>query len=163
MKQCIALFLLTVSSLTFAGQKDVATCMDFDGNKRQCQSSHKNYVNASEAPLECRYKNGTCYDVFIENASECKLLKLEERCDNAGDLYGVDCQWDKKRRRCDAPNNEHTEKKCKFDQWHSEQFGCFDKKGQCKQYNFTQKNVCETKKDRMKCEYNMATKLCTER
>ncbi len=170
MNKYIALVLLTLSSLTWAGEKEAASCVDFDGKKYQCELAYKNYVdmndaNTPKAALECRYKDGECNDIFIEKGSECKLIKTQERCEDAEDLYEVMCEWNERKKNCEAPKRDDSEwgKKCDRGEWYHPTFGCYDKKGYCGQYNFTNNKVCETKKDRLKCQYNDTSKICSPR
>ena len=165
MNRFMTFLLLTTTGHALAGDNKPASCMDFDHKKYQCESAYKNHINKdapTTQPLECRYIDGECFDIFIEKSSECKLIKLKERCEDAKGLYDVACEWDKREKKCEAPSRDNSHD-CKRGEWYDPVFGCYDKQGDCKQYNFTNADVCETRKDRLKCSYNQATKICSPR
>lgn len=50
--------------------------------------------------------------------------------------------------------------KCNWDQWESVNGRCYDKKGSCSQYNYTNKWTCNNGKDDLQCDWNSRTNVC---
>ena len=77
------------------------------------------------------------------------------------------CDWDSRSRVCyeeyrggNGHGNDHGNY-CRHDEWKSLTTGrCFKKSGYCSQYNGTNKLVCNSPKDHMRCDWDSRYKEC---
>lgn len=136
---------------TCENRKDDLSC-EWKSRKQKCKP--KNEVKTcgydewySAEYNECYKKVGRCSQYNDTDSRTC----------NSGNDRMM-CDWNSKRRTC---YSESKGRYCKSNEWKSITTGrCFKKYGRCKQYDGTNKLVCNSPKDNMMCDWDSRTDTC---
>ena len=100
-----------------------------------------------------------CYDVY----GKCSQYNHTDSktCNSPKDK--IRCDWNHRDRSC-YPEKRHgghdRKHRCQPGEWMSENGRCWNKRSSCSQYNYTNSKICNSRKDRMSCDWDHSSRTC---
>ena len=189
MKSFLAILVLLCSTSALAGNYCKSNewyseyydrCFDKNGHCSQYDRTNSKTCNTSKDYLKCdwdhrydkceeEYEPEKCdhdewyskdYNRCFKKYGHCSQYNYTDSktCNTSKD--NLKCDWDHRYDKCEE---EYEPEKCDHDEWYSKEYKkCFGKYGYCSQYNYTDKDTCNTGKDHLKCDWNSSTRKCFE-
>ncbi len=102
------------------------------------------------------------YENCFEKSGKCKQYdNTDSRTCNTGRDH-LKCAWDHRQKTCYSEPG-HSGNHCPRGHWYSKQYDmCYKKHGHCGQYDDTDHKTCNTRRDKLSCDWDQHDRTCSE-